>query len=76
MISVSQHSDAACFRTSSFLTRVPPSAPVAGVHEIYDIVEGPDWAAGEQRASKLVFIGRRLRRDALAADLAACQAEQ
>ncbi|KAL4424961.1 hypothetical protein ABPG77_002846 [Micractinium sp. CCAP 211/92] len=47
-----------------------------GVHEIYDIVEGPDWAAGEQRASKLVFIGRRLRRDALAADLAACQAEQ
>ncbi|KAL4457856.1 hypothetical protein ABPG75_012721 [Micractinium tetrahymenae] len=47
-----------------------------GVHEIYDIVEGPQWAAGEPRASKLVFIGRRLRRDALAADLAACLAEQ
>lgn len=47
-----------------------------GVHEIYDIVEGPEWAAGEPRTSKLVFIGRRLRRDALAADLAACLAEQ
>lgn len=44
-----------------------------GVHEIYDIVEGPEWAPGEQRGSKVVFIGRRLRRDALAADLAACQ---
>lgn len=53
----------------------PPSL-AAGVHEIYDIVEGPEWAAGEPRTSKLVFIGRRLRRDALAADLAACLAEQ
>jgi len=45
-----------------------------GVHELYDIVEGPEWAPGEPRASKLVFIGRRLRRDALAADLQACLA--
>ncbi|PSC71484.1 COBW domain-containing 1-like [Micractinium conductrix] len=45
-----------------------------GVHELYDIVEGPAWAPSERRASKLVFIGRRLRRDKLAADLAACLA--
>lgn len=56
--------------------RTPPPPFAAGVHEIYDIVEGPEWAAGEQRSSKLVFIGRRLRRGALAADLAACQAQQ
>ena len=35
---------------------------------------GPAWAPSERRASKLVFIGRRLRRDKLAADLAACLA--
>ena len=45
-----------------------------GVHEIYDVVEGPQWQPGEPRGSKLVFIGRRLQRDALAAGLAACLA--
>ncbi len=47
---------------------------VQGVHEIYDVVEGPAWRPGEARGSKLVFIGRRLRRDALAAGLQACLA--
>lgn len=46
-----------------------------GVHELYDVVEGPAWAPGEPRACKLVFIGRRLRRAALAADLQACLAD-
>lgn len=50
----------------------PPA--VQGVHEIYDVVEGPEWRPGEARGSKLVFIGRRLRRDALAAGLHACLA--
>lgn len=43
-----------------------------GVHEIYDVVEGPEWAAAEQRGSKLVFIGRRLPREALQKGLEAC----
>jgi G3E family GTPase len=46
------------------------------VHELYDIVEGPAWREGEPRGSKLVFIGRRLRREALLRDLQACLAEQ
>lgn len=45
-----------------------------GVHDIYDVVEGPAWAPGERRYSKLVFIGRRLRRTALEERLAACLA--
>ena len=46
------------------------------VHELYDIVEGPAWREKEPRGSKLVFIGRRLRREALLRDLQACLAEQ
>ena len=46
------------------------------VHELYDIVEGPAWREGEPRGSKLVFIGRRLRREALLRDLQACLAEE
>lgn len=53
-----------------------PLSPPQGVHELYDVVEGPAWAPGEPRASKLVFIGRRLRRPALAADLQACLADE
>ena len=49
-----------------------PRPALQGVHEIYDVVEGPEWRPGEPRGSKLVLIGRRLRRDALAAGLQAC----
>ena len=47
-----------------------------GVHELYDIVEGPAWQPGEPRLSKLVFIGRRLVRDDLTAGLSACTEQQ
>jgi G3E family GTPase len=30
------------------------------VHDLYDITEGPMWAKGEDRASKVVIIGRNL----------------
>lgn len=30
------------------------------VHELYDIYNGMDWAAGEQRESRVVVIGRNL----------------
>jgi G3E family GTPase len=30
------------------------------VHELYDIIEGPLWADGEDRVSKVVIIGRNL----------------
>lgn len=46
-----------------------------GVHELYDIVEGAAWGPAEPCATKLVFIGRHLRRDALQADLHACLAD-
>ncbi|GAB4820610.1 hypothetical protein N2152v2_007656 [Parachlorella kessleri] len=39
------------------------------VYDIYDVVEGPAWQSDERRFSKLVFIGRRLDRAALAAQL-------
>lgn len=45
-----------------------------GVHELYDVVEGSAWAEGEQRRTKLVFIGRRLDASALRAGLNACTA--
>ena len=44
------------------------------VHDIYDVVEGPAWAPGERRYSKLVFIGRRLDAAALEAQLQGCLA--
>eukprot|EP00887_Chlorella_sp_A99_P001389 scaffold8.g1389.t1 len=47
---------------------------IQGVHELYDVLNGPAWGAGERRASKLVFIGRRLDAGALAAGLARCGA--
>lgn len=58
--------------TSNVISEIVPQ----GVHEIYDVVEGPEWRPGEPCSSKLVFIGRRLRRDALAAGLKACLAQQ
>ena len=45
------------------------------VYDIYDVVEGPAWQLGEDRISKLVFIGRRLDRAALAAQLEGCLAD-
>jgi G3E family GTPase len=45
-----------------------------GVHEIYDVVEGPHWAPGEQRCCKLVFIGRQLNREALQQGVESCLA--
>ena len=45
-----------------------------GVHEIYDVVEGPAWAPGEDRRSKVVLIGRGLDRRALERGLHSCLA--
>ena len=46
-----------------------------GVHELYDVTEGPAWGAGPRR-SKLVFIGRGLERAALARGLQGCCQEE
>jgi G3E family GTPase len=35
------------------------------VHELYDVVEGPCWPQGEQRATRIVVIGRNLSRTLL-----------
>ena len=43
-----------------------------GVHMMMGSDIGRPWAAGEARASKLVFIGRKLPQDALIAQLEAC----
>lgn len=43
-----------------------------GVYDIYDVVEGAEWAEGETRCSKVVLIGRRLQKAELEAQLAGC----
>lgn len=44
------------------------------VHELYDVVEGPEWGVqvGEQRNSKIVFIGRHLDGPRLQSELEQC----
>jgi G3E family GTPase len=44
-----------------------------GVHMLMSSDAGRPWAVGEVRRSRLVFIGRRLPREALLAGLAACE---
>ena len=51
-----------------------PTTVATGVHDIYDVVEGPAWREGEARYSKLVFIGRGLDAAALEAQLRRCVA--
>ena len=42
------------------------------MHETYDLAEGPEWGAGEERLNSIVFIGRNLQREQLTAALRAC----
>ena len=44
------------------------------VHATYEILEGPEWADGDVRSTRIVFIGRNLHRGALTAALRACVA--
>ena len=43
------------------------------VHELYDILEGPEWDISEVKMSKLVFIGRNLNYNEIADAVNACQ---
>ena len=43
-----------------------------GVHMLFDGDDGRQWRDGEERLNKLVFIGRRLDREALETGFAAC----
>lgn len=52
----------------------PQRYVVQGVHMIIEGDHQRDWAPGEARRSRLVFIGRNLDRDALKAGFEACQA--
>ena len=45
-----------------------------GVHQLMGSDLGPKWAPGEQRQSKMVFIGIDLPRDILLQGLEGCQA--
>ncbi|MEJ2801306.1 GTP-binding protein [Comamonadaceae bacterium PP-2] len=45
-----------------------------GVHQLMGSDLGPDWAEGEERVSKMVFIGIDLPRDILLQGLAQCEA--
>ncbi|PNH07726.1 COBW domain-containing protein 1 [Tetrabaena socialis] len=44
---------------------------VEAVYELYEIVSGPEWAAGEERVTRVVIIGRNLRTAAVRASWAA-----
>jgi G3E family GTPase len=43
-----------------------------GVHMLVDVQPGPAWAPGEERRSRLVFIGRHLDRRQLEASFTSC----
>jgi G3E family GTPase len=43
-----------------------------GVHMLMGAVDGPAWAPGEPRESKIVFIGKNLPKDRFLAGLSAC----
>ena len=45
-----------------------------GVHQLMGSDLGPEWAEGEERVSKMVFIGIDLPRDILLQGLAQCEA--
>ena len=45
-----------------------------GVHQVFEGSPGKPWKEGEAHKSKMVFIGKDLDRDALAAGLKGCLA--
>jgi G3E family GTPase len=45
---------------------------VQGVHELYDVTEGPAWEAGSPCRSKLVFIGRHIDGERLQREFEKC----
>jgi G3E family GTPase len=58
--------DFSTFRSAPALSTVHQNRVVMqAVHELYDIVEGPCWQKGEQRATRIVVIGRNLSRTLL-----------
>ena len=45
------------------------------LHETYELAEGPEWGAGEERLNSIVFIGRNLDQASLQQGLSACRAD-
>lgn len=41
------------------------------MHELYEVSEGPPWLKDEERMTRIVVIGRRLRQPGLLASLIA-----
>ena len=46
------------------------------VHELYDVVPGPQWTETLQRESRVVVIGRNLDHDALLSSFRSCCSKQ
>lgn len=44
-----------------YVPRVVQTSPRKAVYELYEIMPGPAWQAGEARVSRVVLIGRNLR---------------